>query len=58
MTNVANSPERYGAGDEANAPAQPRIFTNERGTFYMVASDAYWAARAAMIRHYGRPGNR
>jgi hypothetical protein len=54
-----NSPRAHQrAADRDQSVAQPRIFTNDRGTFYMVASDAYWAARAAMIRHYGRPGNR
>jgi hypothetical protein len=34
----------------------PRIFTNERGTFYMVASEPYWGARASMKARISRGG--
>jgi hypothetical protein len=28
----------------------PRIFKNDFGTFYVIASEPYWSSRAAMLR--------
>jgi hypothetical protein len=51
---------REGVEFDVTPPARPhpRIFTNNFGTFYAVASEPYWSARATMIRHYGRSAGR
>lgn len=55
MTDTRPSPEASGrAGSHHPARPTPRIWSNSFGTFHLVASDAYWAARAAMLSRYGQ----